>query len=309
MDRPLPPLDYPCKLRCLKPISTSKNTTEIKPWNYFFGEAFSKSKFSKSKSKTRASPRGLAPLLLIWICSILKRHSGQVFHSWLKCWKKSETHSHLIWSFYVLSFQDSAVQSQQFSSYFSAAILPVLWPRLTFGKLAWIYVKSSLFTILNLYFVLTAKRVKTLIESYKHAVSFRNFVCSWQPWQNFRWKKAILRWNQNCSILETEGRRKLKFGEISFQIYRKFLRKSSKKYSTWMPLKTLKLKQKFHKFMQFLKYHSMIINSQFTIHATLLIKCDKPKIILLVVQNIHTQHKISFTKNYFVISLEVTVMS
>ena len=33
----------------------------------------------------------------------------------------------------------------------------------------------------------------------------------------FFWKKAFLRRNQNCHILGTKGRRKLKFGEVAFR--------------------------------------------------------------------------------------------
>ena len=58
---------------------------------------------------------------------------------------------------------------------------------------------------------------------------FEIFGCCWQLWQNSKGKKAFLRGNLNCYILETKGRRKLKFGEVSSQICQKFLRKNQAK--------------------------------------------------------------------------------
>ena len=42
---------------------------------------------------------------------ILKGYSSQVFHFWPKCLNKPKAHSGQIWSFYVLQFQDIAVQN------------------------------------------------------------------------------------------------------------------------------------------------------------------------------------------------------
>ena len=52
------------------------------------------------------------------------------------------------------------------------------------------------------------------------------FVSNWQPRQNFYGEKAFLRGNLICYISGTDGCRKLKFGEIGFQICQKFLRKN-----------------------------------------------------------------------------------
>ena len=46
-------------------------------------------------------------------------------------------------------FQDIKLQNYQVSSYFSVAILPVLWQKITFEKLGYIYLKSSYITVLN----------------------------------------------------------------------------------------------------------------------------------------------------------------
>ena len=40
-------------------------------------------------------------------------------------------------------FQDITVQNLQFSPYFNVAILSVLWRKINFWKLAYVYLKSS----------------------------------------------------------------------------------------------------------------------------------------------------------------------
>ena len=74
---------------------------------------------------------------------------------------------------------------------------------------------------------------KTLFETRKPAVSFWNFVCSWRSWitffgeKTFWGEKDCLRGNLNWYILGTEGRRRLKFGEVSIKIWIKYFREKT----------------------------------------------------------------------------------
>ena len=62
---------------------------------------------------------------------------------------------------------------------------------------------------------------------------YKNFVSIWQLWQNFYGRKAFQRGNLNCHILGTEGRRKLKFGEVNLSIRQSFSRENrAKTFST-----------------------------------------------------------------------------
>ena len=150
----------------------------------------------------------------------LNEHSSQVFHFRPKCWEKPKMYSHQVLTF--SRFQDIAVQSSQFSSYFSVAILPVLWQILPvlWQKINFWHVGLNLFEKQVIYnsdplLCFDNNSAKILLESYKHAVTFWNFV---------------------CHIWRTEGRSKLKFGEINSSDRSKFFeRKPSIKYLTWMP--------------------------------------------------------------------------
>ena len=62
--------------------------------------------------------------------------------------------------------------------------------------------------------------------------SIFDILYNWQPWQNFLGGKALLRGNLICYSSGTEGRRKLKFGEVGLWICQNFLRKNlAKKFS------------------------------------------------------------------------------
>ena len=139
---------------------------------------------------------------------ILRGHSSQVFHSWPKCWEKPTMYSHQIRTFYVLPFSRHCsskltifflLQCSHYYPYFSVTILPVTWQKINFRKGGWIHLKSSLFTVLTLYFVLTTLP-KMLIESYKQEVTFFNFAY-WQVWQNFLRGKSVSKGQFNLSYL------------------------------------------------------------------------------------------------------------
>ena len=74
------------------------------------------------------------------------------------------------------------------------------------------------------------------MKNQKRAIRFWNFVCGWEPWQNFEGEKSYATENLKWHIKETEGRKKLKFDEVStLQICQKFLRKNGAKiFSSWM---------------------------------------------------------------------------
>ena len=73
------------------------------------------------------------------------------------------------------------------------------------------------------------------MKNQEHAVNSWSFVSSWQPWKNFKEEKAFLKGNLICYISGTEGRKKLKFGEVGLQIGQNFLRKNRAKFFlAWM---------------------------------------------------------------------------
>ena len=66
------------------------------------------------------------------------------------------------------------------------------------------------------------------MENQEHAVNFFYLVSNLQPSQNFEREKAFLKENLICCISGTEGRRKLKFGEVGVQICQNFFEKKIK---------------------------------------------------------------------------------
>ena len=137
-------------------------------------------------------------------------------------------HSHQIWTFYACRFKILQFKVNNFPLQYCHFASIVTEDRLLESWLEFTW-KAANFTALTLYYVLTITLPKTLTESCWHAVTFWNFVFSWLARLNFKGEKAFLRWNLNCHILGTEGRRKLKFGKVSFQICQNFSEKIKQK--------------------------------------------------------------------------------
>ena len=102
-----------------------------------------------------------------------------------KCWYKPKMHSQQIWTFYVLPISRYCslklaifllFQCCHFVSIVEEDSLLKSWLEFTWKA-----------ANLHLWFFTTELTTlpKTLIESHKQAVTSWNFVCSWQPWQNF----------------------------------------------------------------------------------------------------------------------------
>ena len=97
-------------------------------------------KIRYSVKKKSSAARAKIDWLLFYIYHITAvspnlGHPSQVFHRWPKCWKKPKIYIHSkIELLTSCHFQHIAVLSQKFSSFFSAAVLPLLWQKINFWK-------------------------------------------------------------------------------------------------------------------------------------------------------------------------------
>ena len=114
------------------------------------------------------------------------QHSSQVFRYWLKCRKKPKIYSHQIWTVYVLPFWRYCSSKMKIFLFLQYCHFASIVTKINFWK-----VGLNLFTwkAADLQFWLFTSFGpqhcrKILLESYEHAITFWNFVCSWQPWQN-----------------------------------------------------------------------------------------------------------------------------
>ena len=166
--------------------------------------------------------------------SMLKGLSGQVFHFWPKCWEQPKMHSYQIWTFYVYPFSRYCSSKLTILLLLQCCHFVSMWQKINFWKVGLnllekqlIYNSDPLLCPDNDAAEITYWELRICSNFLKSCLQLATLPTFWE-------EKTFLRENVNCYIFGTEGRWKLKFGQV-FRFVKIFWDKTDQNFfSTWM---------------------------------------------------------------------------